>query len=93
MSAGRAVHRGFHAEAFDGFGEDANRFRRVGFRGGDGFFEREINFRQIISVGDVQNIPAESADAVECRIHAERIRRDTTRKLGIIVGNDHHEWI
>ena len=41
----------------------------------------------------MNDVPAETADAAERRIHAEGILRDTTGKLGVVVGNEHHERV
>ena len=93
MAAGRALHRGLHAVAFHGLDEEAHGLGRVRLRGGDGFFQREVNVLQIISVRDRNNVPTERAHRLQAGLHRERIFRDAAGELGVVVGNNHHERV
>ena len=85
VAAGRAFHRGFHAETFDGFHLNTHRPGRICLCFGDGFINGLIHFFQMVAFGHVHDVPTERAVAGERRPHAEGIFADAAGKLGVVV--------
>ena len=93
MTARGIFLRGRNALALDGFYPKTHGLRRITLRGSNARFQCAVNGLQIVTVFNLDHIPAQRTDGLEARLHGKAVIRNAAGKLGVIIGKNQHERI